>query len=463
MDFGRALAQKQSTIIQSWLARVRSDTAIESTQGLTSQAILDSLPKLLEAIAHLLSQPESSDIQSLIRHGLEHGALRAKQGYDAEEITREYGILRATIFDALEADLLASAAAPVLRTTRLVNAAIDKAIALCMKRYTEERLQTMNLLHDELLVSNQELDWLVRTERTNLSHLAHELKSPLSSIIGYSDLFLRQQEMTTEVHPEYVERVLTSGRRLLTIINDTLEMSSYRAGRTVLNSKPTDVCELVGEVVKALDILAQQKRLPISVACEPIGEVVMTDGGRLRQIVTNLLSNAIRYTESGRIDIYVRAVKAGDRPTTSCDLADDEASYALDDSGSHTLAQIRRYRAARLAECAQSEVVMGDRIEIQVTDTGLGMDVKEQGRIFEPYYQGRAGQQSSDSTGLGLAITHQMVKMLQGSIHLKSEPDIGSTFTITLPMRYQSGIAETTTADMTVDSHSTSSHPSSTV
>ena len=323
-----------------------------------------------------------------------------------------------------------------------------------MKRYTDERIETMNLLHDELLVSNQELDWLVRNERTNLSQLAHELKSPLSSIIGYSDLFLRQQEQMSETHPEYVERVLTSGRRLLTIINSTLEMSSYQAGRSVLEPQSVKVCEVVKEVVKALDILAQQKRLPISVECEPILGTVLTDGGRLRQIMTNLISNAIRYTESGRINIYVRAVKADQPPTTFCDFPDDEVVSVAGDADTHSWAQRRHQLAANLAECAESEAVMGDRIEIQVTDTGLGIDVKEQGRIFEPYYQGRAGQQSSDSTGLGLAITHQMVKMLQGSIHLKSEPDIGSTFTITLPMRYQQKeVTEQIAAEMTVDSH----------
>ncbi len=462
MDFGRALAHKQDTIIQDWLVRVRGDAAIESTEGLTSQAILDSLPGLLTAIAHILSQPESSNIQAVLRHGIDHGVLRAKQGYDAEEITREYGILRTIIFDALDADFLEATTQSVLRTIRVVNASIDNAIALCMKRYTDERIQTMNLLHDELLASNHELDWLVRNERTNLSHLAHELKSPLSSIIGYSDLFLRQQEIMSETHPEYVERVLASGRRLLTIINSALEISSYQAGRATLKSQPVEVCEVVKDVAKALDILAQQKCLPISVECEPIEETVMTDGGRLRQIMTNLISNAVRYTESGRIDIYVRAVKSGEPPTISCDFPDDDVAAVAADSDTHTWAQRRQQLAASLAECAESEAVMGDRIEIQVTDTGLGMDVKEQGRIFEPYYQGRAGQQSSDSTGLGLAITHQMVKMLQGSIHLKSEPDIGSTFTITLPMRYQSEVAAETTEEIAVDSHSTRSHPSST-
>lgn len=440
MDFGRALAHKQDTIIQIWIDRVRCNVEIESTQGLTSRAILDSLPKLISAIAHLLSQSESADITALLRHGIDHGALRAKQGYDAEEIAREYGILRSVIFDAMESELLESKPAPVLRTTRLINGAIDKAIALCMKRYTDERLKEVNLLYDELLVSNQELDWIVRTEKTNLSHLAHELKSPLSSIIGYSDLFLRQREIMSEIHPEYVERVLSSGRQLLMIINETLAVSTYRAGQVKLASQPVEVCEVVKEVVTALEILAQQKDLPISVACEPIDQRVITDGGRLRQILTNLISNAIRYTESGRIDIYVRTVKAGAPPTTSCELPDEEPDdflYATDEATPNLWAQRRREQAASLAVCAESEEVMGDRVEIQVTDTGLGIDVKEQGRIFEPYYQGRAGRCSSDSTGLGLAITHQMIKLLQGSIHLKSEPDIGSTFTITLPMRYQ--------------------------
>lgn len=437
MDFGRVLARKQDTIIQTWMERVRRDVEIESTQGLTSQAILDSLPKLIGAIAHLLSQSESTDIHALLRHGLDHGALRAKQGYDAEEITREYGILRSVIFDALESDLLHTEPSSVLRTTRLVNGAIDKAIALCMKRYTDERLKEVNLLYDELLASNQELDWIVRTEKTNLSHLAHELKSPLSSIIGYSDLFLRQRKTMSEVHPEYVERVLASGRQLLLIINETLAVSTYRAGRVKLAPHPVDVCAVVEDVVAALEILAQQKNLPIAVECEPIDQQVMTDGGRLRQILTNLISNAIRYTESGRIDIYVRAVKAGAPPTTACELPDDEPLYAIDEAKPDRWAQRRRAKAANLAVCAESDEVTGDRVEIQVTDTGLGIDVKEQSRIFEPYYQGRAGRCSSDSTGLGLAITHQMVKLLQGSIHLKSEPDIGSTFTITLPMHFQ--------------------------
>lgn len=441
MNFGEALTQKQDTIIQNWMVKVRGDAAIESTNGLTSQAILDSLPKLMGAIAHLLSQPRAADIDSLLRHGLDHGALRAKQGYDAEEIAREYSILRTVTFDALEEELLGNEPAPMLRAIRLINSAIDKAIALCMQRYTDERLQEVNLLYDELLASNQELDWLVRTEKTHLSHLAHELKSPLSSIIGYSELFLNKREKATEIHPEYVERVLKSGRQLLSIVNETLEISLYQSGQLVLKPGPVEVCEVVTEVATALDILAQQKNLPIAVDCEPVNAPVITDSGRLRQVITNLISNAIRYTESGQITIYVRPVKAGVPSTTACELPEEYVDEIAEEGSVNWWAQRRRLRAESLAVCAKSDEVEGDRIEIQVTDTGLGMDVTEQSRIFEPYYQGKGGQQLAASTGLGLAVTHQMVKLLQGSIHLKSEPDVGSTFTITLPMRYEPAVA----------------------
>ncbi len=438
MDFGSRLTHQQDEIIQTWIAQVRGDSDITSTRNLTSQAILDSLPELIEAIAHLLSQPLTADLNTLLKHGIEHGTLRAKQGYDAEEIAWEYAILREVIFNALEGELLQSQPASMLRTMRLVDGAIDQAVAFCMKRYTDERIQEVNLLYDELLASNQELDWLVRSGKTSLSHLAHELKSPLSSIIGYSELFLRQREKMSEVHPEYVERVLISGRQLLAMINEALALSSYQVERGMLEPQPVEVCQVVEEVVTALHILAQQKDLPISVACEPIGESVMTDGGRLRQIMTNLISNAIRYTESGQIEIQVRPLRA-DAPPTTCLLP--LVSPDLLHNGENS--PLARRRAASLAAvCAESDEVRGDRVEIKVTDTGLGIDVTEQSRIFEPYYQGKAGQCSADSTGLGLAITHQMVKLLQGSIHLKSEPDVGSTFTITLPLRYRPVPAE---------------------
>ena len=169
------------------MAQVRAGEAIESSQNLAYESVLDSLPSLLDAIAHLLSSAQTQDIQDILESSLVHGALRAQQGYDAEEIVREYALLREIIFVILEDKLLESDALLLLRTTRLIDGSIDKVIAVCFRRYTEERLKEVNLLYDEMIVSNQELDRLVRNEQKNLAHMAHELKSPLSCIIGYSD------------------------------------------------------------------------------------------------------------------------------------------------------------------------------------------------------------------------------------------------------------------------------------
>ncbi|MEL6901844.1 MAG: sensor histidine kinase [Cyanobacteria bacterium J06606_4] len=389
MDFGQVIAQKQDTIIQLWTERVRKDEAITSIHELTYQGVLDSLPELVKAIAHLLrrSQTENFSPEGLQNLGLDHGELRAKQGYDAEEIFREYGILREVIFEQIEEALLQSEPAVLLRTIRLIDGALDRIIALCFQRYNEERLREINLLYDEMLASNQELDRLVRNEQKNIAHLAHELKNPLSCIIGYSDLFLREQGKGGEVRIHFIEQVLSSGRRLLSLINETLEMSSYQAGKVAINLAMVDICDIVEEVTTVMGTLAQQKGLSIQTDC-PLGERrVFTDRSRLRQIITNLVSNAVRYTDHGTIRVSVTASESS--------------------------------------------------VNITVADTGLGIDATEQAKIFEPFYQGQAGQQLPSSTGLGLAIAHQMVKLLQGNIHLTSEPSIGSTFTVTLPLRYE--------------------------
>lgn len=387
MDFGRAVVDKKDEIIQDWMVRVRADDAIKSSRGLNHMSVLDSLPRLIDAIAHLLSQPTTEDLYEILRGGMNHGVLRAQQGFDAKEIVREYDILRDVIFDLLEPELLKSQPVMILRTVRLIDGAIDKVIATCLDRYTEERLKEVNLLYDEMIASNQELDRLVRNEQTNLIHLAHELKSPLSCIIGYSDLFLRQQDSGGEAKLSFIERVLASGRQLLEMINETLEMSSNRRGQIVLKIEEVNVCSVVEEVAAVMSTLAQQKNLSVVINCPTTVHTIQTDRSRLRQVVTNLLSNAVRYTEEGNIRVGV-----------------------LEGEGS---------------------------VEIAIADTGLGISDAEQDRIFEPYYQGEAGQQQPSSTGLGLAIAYQMVKLLQGSIHLKSEPKVGSTFTIVLPQQYQ--------------------------
>lgn len=149
---------------------------------------------------------------------------------------------------------------------------------------------------------------------------------------------------------------------------------------------PTDVRSLIKDVFEMLLPLAGAKNLQMVVDCDRAPETVLTDRLRLQQIVTNLLSNAIRYTESGTVQL-------------TCQILSDK------------------------------------QWSIAVTDTGVGIAPEDQSRVFDPFFQaGNSGTHLPDSTGLGLAIVSQLVKLVQGKIELVSQVGVGSTFTVILPL-----------------------------
>jgi signal transduction histidine kinase len=408
MDFNQLLVEKIDIIVKNWVEAVRLDRQISSADYLPRSAIRDHLPDVLKAMATVLSQSENGDIQSIVQNSLEHGVLRAAQGFAPTEIAREYRLLRQVIFSTLEADLLESTVRDVIRVYSAIDATIDEAMSQCFKSYVEERLWELQQLQNQAELTNQELTRLLKANQENLSQLAHELKNPLNSIIGYSELILRSSRKNSEVqdtfpHLQHIERVLRNGRQLLRLINDTLEISRYEAGKMTLNLVPTDVYALISDVIEMLQPLANEKNLQMLVDCnsacadswatlreglQPTRalEKVLTDPLRLQQIITNLLSNAIRYTESGTVKL-------------TCQILPD------------------------------------NQWSIAVSDTGAGIAPEDQSRIFDPFF--RAGNKNNyvpDSTGLGLAIVSQLVKLMQGKIELVSQVGVGSTFTVILPL-----------------------------
>jgi hypothetical protein len=404
-DFGQLLREKIDIITGQWVEALYQDEQIETTQDLTHKAVRNSLPIVLKALATVLSRSEESDAKTLVETALEHGFVRAQQGFDPSEIAREYRLLRSIIFEVLEADLVSSSPIEILRAVRLIDTVVDEAIARCFVSYTEQRLKELEQLQSQLKLTNQELTRLVRASQTNLSQLAHELKTPLTSIIGYSDLFLRQQRQSTSVKDsvpnlESIERVLQGGRQLLRLINDALEISRYEDGKMALQPAPIDVQTLIKIVIEMVEPLAITKNLQIEVEADRAPDTVLTDALRLQQILTNLLSNAIRYTDAGVIQI-------------TCAVLPDQQWM------------------------------------IQITDPGMGIAPEDQKQIFEPYFRGKLGEQSAvkDGTGLGLAIVSRLVKLLQGSIELKSQVGVGSTFTVVLPLAVADGEASTVPND----------------
>jgi len=395
MEFSQVLADNSNTIIAKWVAAVREDRQIESADDLSYTAIKNHIPDVFQAMVTVLSQSQESDIKSIITASWQHGLLRAEQGFDPSEIAREYRLLRAVIFDTVESNLLQVTPAEVIRYMRLIDAVIDEAIARCFHSYVGERLRELEHLQASLTLHNEELTRLVSSNEDKLSQLAHELKHPLTAIIGYSDLFLRQQKRAIQrrenpVNIEHIERVLRNGRHLLRLINNVLELSRYEAGKIQLQLAPTNIHELIHNVCEMLEPLAAEKNLSIVVDWVRAPDEIITDGFQLQQIVTNLVSNAIRYTDTGTINIL-------------CEVVDSE------------------------------------KWAIAVSDTGIGIAEKDQSKIFEPYFRitSQTRPHAPDSTGLGLAIVVRLVKLLQGEINLVSQEGVGSTFTVTFPLKVE--------------------------
>jgi signal transduction histidine kinase len=398
-DFSQLLTDKVDTIAQEWVDRVIRDGQVKSTEHLTRRAVLNHITDVLLALATVLAQNEESDFETIAQASFKHGALRAEQDFDPREVVREYHLLRTTILAHVTVELLQGTPEEVIRAMSLIDAVIDSAIAQCFKSYVDERLHELQQVQNELTLTVEELQRLVSANQDNISLLAHELKTPLSSIINYSDLFLRQSRQSeirdTAVSLAHIERVLSNGRKLLTLINDALELSRYETGKMQPKAEATNVQILINSVMETMQPLADSRGLQLLINCQNAPAEVITDSSRLQQILINLISNSIRYTEIGSVAIECRSI-------------------------SH-----------------QEWLVL-------VRDTGIGIAAKDHLRIFQPFERAKIPGKNhpADSTGLGLAIVDKLVKLLQGRIYVSSELGEGATFTVILPAKVRVSEAE---------------------
>jgi signal transduction histidine kinase len=254
----------------------------------------------------------------------------------------------------------------------------------------------LNRMNDELGRVYQELETASRHKSEFLATMSHELRTPLNAIIGFSQV-LKQQMYgpLNEKQADYVDDVLSSGQHLLNLINDILDLAKVEAGRMELQPSTFELPEVLENAMSMVRERATRQGIGLIVATDDSVGAMEADERKVKQILFNLLSNAVKFTPGG---------------------------------GKVTLA----------ASAADGQV------EISVHDTGVGISVEDQTRIFEEFYQVGASR-TQEGTGLGLALTMRLVELHQGQLSVESEPGVGSTFTVTLPLR-QTGVADETAA-----------------
>ncbi|MDX1969380.1 MAG: ATP-binding protein [Planctomycetaceae bacterium] len=263
----------------------------------------------------------------------------------------------------------------------------------------QEELQALNRgyesKNDELAQANLRLYELNNLKNEFLATMSHELRTPLNSILGFSDVLFSSANLNDKQR-RYVTHIQSSGRNLLSLINDVLDLAKIESGKMELHPVEFTVADLVERMVGSMVPLAENKNIDLGWDVDPRVPVMYQDPGKIQQILNNLLSNAIKFTpEGGRV--RVRAV-----------------------------------------------VRERTKLALIVEDTGIGIPLEDQERIFEKFRQGRStpGMQDTltrqyEGTGLGLSIVRELAKLLGGDVHLISEFGKGSIFTVTLPTRIE--------------------------
>ena len=274
--------------------------------------------------------------------------------------------------------------------------AIDNARMIKALEEQEARLedqnQTLGTQNQELESQRQQLQLqnlqlleAARLKSQFLATMSHELRTPMNAIIGFSQLLLRRQGSLTLKQVDMMERILNNGKHLLTLIDEILDLSKIEAGRLDLKLEAFDLVTLVKATTEEIRCLAEEKQLTLQVNTDIQNPNVINDSFRLRQILVNLISNAIKFTERGTVEVEVKEVSP-------------------------------------------------DQLVCNVKDTGIGIASNDLNHIFEEFRQvDQSLTKKYPGTGLGLAITNSLVQLMKGNISVESKVGQGSIFRLTLP------------------------------
>ena len=272
----------------------------------------------------------------------------------------------------------------------LMDITDQKKVREELKRYQQHLEELVMERTDELKTAKEKAEAANRAKSIFLSNMSHELRTPLNAVLGFSQVMKNASDVTVEQRGN-LDIITRSGEHLLNLINNVLDISKIESGRVALEESPIDLYQLLQEMQSLMHVRAAEKNLAFTLEqFSDLPQYVTVDGGKLRQVLINLIGNAIKYTKQGGVTLQARVAK----------------------------------------QQSAEQVELG----FEVADTGPGIRPEDQKRIFSPFVQLGDRLPTEAGSGLGLAICKQYVGLMGGTIGVVSEPEKGSVFRFEIPV-----------------------------